>query len=455
MSGAFVVLSSGTAAANNAELVVDYRCTSGPEGIARNGSVDLRTTVSIPTTLSVGQPLSIGWAIGYKPGTSRFGSPDYFAAQGKVSVIGNLQLSGGWIGVLQPTGSLTQAGPLQPGTVLELPPSISDSAHTDRAAKVRITPQRLYVDFTPPEGEVMVNDDDPRVKYFPFPGNWYDLNDQPPNANDHHHDLHRTNTPGASASFEFTGTGIEYVARRDKDAGRVFFKIDGKVATPSYVDASKEPNGDPTNSSTEGGQTLWSFRGLDYGKHTIEIVDDGTDDKWTQLDAFRVITEELPSPPPQYRATCVLLSAPVAVDVTISDAPTATPTNTGTGTATPTGTSSPTGSTSPSPSGSGSPSPSGSNSNKSSSTPSASSSAAGTTPKPTLTVTTVVTPTRATPTTPQVTVIPQGGADTGVGPEQERPGLALVGAGSAMALGSVLGGVALKRRRSAHSGGRG
>ncbi|MFD0885659.1 hypothetical protein ACFQ08_13980 [Streptosporangium algeriense] len=322
VSGALVVLPSVPASANSAELVVDYRCTGGPTSVASHGPVNLRTTVTVPTTLTVGEPLNVKWTLGYKGDPGRFGSPDYFAAGGKVTVTGHAQLSGVWNGILLPSGSMEQPELSKDG-VLKLPESISDSAHTDRAGKLRVTPQQLFVDFTPPAGETMVNDDSPRVQYT---GVWKDRNDQPPNNNDHHYDIHRTVDKGSRAALKFTGTGIEYVAQRDHRAGRVLFYIDGQPATPAFVDASKNPDGTPSNDANRGGQTLWQFHGLKYGEHLVEVVND-EQGKWAQLDAFRVITEELPEPPQEHRATCTLVSAPVSVDVTISSGSTPTSTN--------------------------------------------------------------------------------------------------------------------------------
>ncbi|MFI6506518.1 hypothetical protein ACIBCT_02845 [Streptosporangium sp. NPDC050855] len=450
--GALVALPSGAAGASNAELVVDYSCKGG---IALNGgTVNLRTKVSIPTTLKVGEPLSIGWDLNYKNGDpARFGSPDYFETGAKTLVTGNVQISGSWVGVLQPKGSADQPGKLQPGKILKLPEGISDSAHTAEAGKIKVTPRKLFVDFIPPAGEVMVNDDDPRVSYHAA-GDWQDLNDQPPSIGDHGRDLHRTKQVNSWTSFTFTGTGIEYVARRSVEAGQVGFRIDGQDATPSFVDASKNADGTPTNAAHQGGVTLWRFNGLKYGKHTIDVrnLENG---KWAQLDAFRVITRELQNPPEEYRATCTLVSAPVSVDVTISEAgasPTVTPTGpTGSPTVTPTGTPSvtPTGTPTGTPTTTASPTVTTSQSGN----PSAGPNGGTSTPRPTLTVTATVIPTRTAPTTPQVVITPSGGAQTGEAPGGGSSGLGLLGAGTAMVAGSALGGVALMRRRAAHARG--
>ena len=447
------MLPTGASGASNAELVVDYSCTGG---IALGSSVvNLRTTVSIPTTLTVGQPLNIGWALNYKNGDpARFGSPGYFGPGGKVLVTGNVQISGSWVGVLQPKGVVDQPGKLQPGKVLKLPDGISDSAHTDEAGTLKVSPRKLFVDFTPPAGEVMVNNDDPRVGYHAA-ADWYELNDQALSIGDYGRDLHRTDRVNSFATFTFTGTGIEYIARRSTEAGPVGFKIDGQDATPSSIDASKDPDGTPTNAAHKGGLTLWRFDGLKYGEHTIQVTNLEAG-KFAQVDAFRVITRSLANPPADYRATCTLVSAPVSVNVTISEpgeSPSSspsipeTPDPTVTPTVTPTITSTVTRTPTPTPSGSG-----GQNGNQSLGTNSTTTSTTTSTPKPTLTVTATVTPTRPTPSTPQVIITPSGGAQTGEAPG-EGSGLGLLSAGTAMVTGSALGGVALMRRRAAHARG--
>ncbi|MFI7044104.1 hypothetical protein [Streptosporangium sandarakinum] len=322
LGGALVVLPSGQASANAAELVVDYQCTgNGPDSIAQSGPVRLRTRVSVPTTLTVGQPLNIGWKLGYL-GNARFGSPGFFAPGAAVTATGTVALSGVWSGGLKPVGAVEQPRQLQPGTILKLPETISDFAHTDQAGTLKVTPRNIVLDFTPPAGEVMVNDDDPRVDY--SGGGWKDLNDQPIQNNDYHYDLHRTEEKGDTASFTFTGTGIEYVAQRDYRAGKVRFYIDGEAATPAYVDASKKADGSPSTDAGKGGLTLWRFRGLSYGKHLVQVVND-EQGKWGQLDAFRVITKELAAPPKAHRVTCKIVSNPVSVNVVISDPSSTTP----------------------------------------------------------------------------------------------------------------------------------
>ncbi|MEU8382663.1 hypothetical protein [Streptosporangium sp. NPDC048865] len=434
--------------------MVDYSCEGG---IALNGSkVNLRTKVSIPTTLTVGQPLNIGWDLNYKNGDpARFGSPGYFGPGGKVLVTGNVQVSGSWVGVLQPKGVVDQPGKLQPGDILKLPEGISDSAHTDRAGTLKVSPRKLFVDFTPPAGEVVVNNDDPRVGYHAA-ADWYELNDEPLSRGDYGRDLHRTDKVNSFATFKFTGTGIEYVARRSTEAGQVGFKIDGVDATPSSIDASKNPDGTPTNAAHQGGLTLWRFNGLKYGEHTLQVTNLEAG-KFAQVDAFRVITRELANPPADYRATCTLVSAPVSVNVTISEpgtspSPTTTITDPPDPSVTPTVTPSLTPTPTPTLTPTLTPSGNGNQNGNQNGTTSTTRSTTTSTPKPTLTVTATVTPTRPTPTAPQVIITPSGGAQTGEAPEGGS-GLGLLSAGTAMVTGSALGGVVLMRRRAAHARG--
>ncbi|WP_432929651.1 hypothetical protein ACQPZZ_05825 [Microbispora sp. CA-135349] len=468
---ATVVTSSSTASAATADLVVDYACT---QGVAESGSktVNLRTKLTVPTTLNVGDPLNVEWKLNYKDAT-RLGAPARLPDGGRIEVTGRVNLSGAWIGQLQPKGSVDQPGAMIKGTPLKLPDGIADFAYTDREGTLTVKPGRLFIDFRPPASEVMVNDDDLAITYGP---GWEDLNDQPSQNKDYHLDLHRTTAKDAWASLTFTGTGIDYIAQKDQRAGEIDIAVDGQPGTPPRIDPSKNDDGTVVNDANKGGQTLWRFRGLKFGEHTITIknVEDG---KWGQLDAFRVITRELANPPQEYRATCEIVSAPVAVQVKIGggddNPPPTSPSPDSSPDASPpvSPSASPSASASVSPSGGNpgdeSPSPSPSPSTSPSVSPSASPSPAAAatqnyvvtavvtqgSPSPTATKTVTLT---ATPSVAQVAVTPQGGAQTGEAPERmSSSGMLLIGSGGALLLIGMLSGVALLRRRAAHSGERG
>lgn len=460
---AFVVGPSMTAQANTADLVVDYRCTGG---IADTGPgyVDLRTRLTVPTTLNVGDPLNVEWKLNYKDAT-RLGAPALLPNGGRVEVTGRVNINGAWIGQLQPKGFVDQPGAMVKGSPLKLPDGISDFGHTEREGTVKVRPGKLFVDFRPPASEVMVNDDDPQISYGP---GWEDVNDQPPQNNDHHFDLHRTTAKDAWASFSFTGTGIDYIAQKDQRTGPVEIWVDDQPGTPPRVDPSRNDDGTVVNDANKGGQTLWKFRGLKFGDHkiTIKNVEDG---KWGQLDAFRVVTRELANPPQEYRATCEIVSNPVAIEVKIGGGPNSSPSasvepsespdTSASPSASPTdenpGEESPSPSPSPSPSATPSPSPSASPSPAAVQTQHYIVTAVVTQGSPSPTATRTVTLT-ATPSVAQVAITPQGGAQTGEAPERlSSSGMLLIGSGGALLLIGMLSGVAMLRRRAAHSGERG
>lgn len=452
--GGAIVLTSGTAArAATVDLNVDYRCTGG---VAKTGSppVFLRTTVTIPTTLNVGDPLNISWRLAYK-NQSRFGSPARFAEGARISIIGNMKMTGDWVGILQPKGYLDQTTPLVKGTPLVLPEGISDFAHLDVPGTVKITPDVLHVDFTPPVRDLVINDDDPDVKYNPV-GLWADVEGEP-NDGDIYKDYHQSNTVGDTATLTFTGTGIEYIGQLDREAGPVAIELNGKAGTPPEVDPSLDDNGMPHNFTRKGGQTLWRFTDLPYKEHTIQIKN--VTGKRTTLDAFKVITQQLSGPPPQYRATCKIISNPVSVDITIGGGSVPTGTPTGTPTTTPTDGNTPTPDptdTTPGPTGSNSGSPSPSNTNTGGTGNNNSNNGTGTT---VLTTATATATASARPTTTvtathtaQVRVTPIGAAQTGELPERNPSGLTLLLAGCVMLGGGIMSGVAMRRRRAAHAG---
>ena len=368
---------------------------------------------------------------------------------------GNVQLREGWVGVLQPTGSTRQTEPLIKGTPLTLPEGMSHSAHTTEEGRVVLEPGDIFVDFIPPSGELIINDDDPAIKYH---GPWENHDGEPPSDGNHAHDIHVSHTAGDTATLTFHGTGIEYIGQRDREAGPVSIRLNGVPGTPPRIDPSQEADGTPTNYTRLGGQTLWSFRGLGYGKHTIRIKN--LEGKRTTLDAFRVFTEELSTPPEEYRATCTLVSKPTSVEVIIGGpGPSGDPTDSGSPTGSPT-----TPGPDPTDSGSGSPGPSvtptNTNSGSGNGNGSTPSSTPTPTPTPTRTTTATVTPTPTRTSTvtatatAQVRITPSGAAQTGEAPASPS-GAVLIGAGGLMLAGSVLGGVAVRRRAAAHAGGRG
>ncbi|MEU6996732.1 hypothetical protein [Nonomuraea sp. NPDC046570] len=426
------------ASANTAKLVVDYECTSG---IAGSAPVQLRAKVSIPTVLKVGSTLNLGWSLEYV-NERTFVSPGYYASGGRVELTGNVKLSGAWNGVLEPRGNKEQ-GELQPDLPMTLPEGLSDFAHLNREGVVKIEPKGLVVDFVPPSGEVVVNDDEPAVKY--LAGTWVHDQSTQPEFRDHLRDIHTSGDQWASAELSFVGTGIEYIGRRMRDVSRVKVTVGSAEAE---VDPTKNPNGSDTI-STEGNITLWSRKDLAYGPHKIKI--ENLDDRPINLDGFRVITREMVNPPTHHRSTCVITNNPGAVEVTVqgdttpptSPPPTTPPPTTPPPTNTPTN-----GPTTGNPTNQA-PHPNDTRTwgNR------------VVTVAPGVTATTTATPTGTAAPKPvttkyvkgQVKKIPTGGVDTGEAPERREP-YGLMAGGTVLLAGSAAGGLVLRRRRIAAAG---
>ncbi|GAA3127839.1 hypothetical protein [Nonomuraea salmonea] len=86
-----------------------------------------------------------------------------------------MDISGAWTGQLRPRGGQSQ-GELVPGDYLDLPEGLSDSASITRTGTIRFKPGKLTVRFTPAEGEVKVNNNEPEIEYS---GTWERLHPAP------------------------------------------------------------------------------------------------------------------------------------------------------------------------------------------------------------------------------------------------------------------------------------
>lgn len=428
IGGALLALPMTSARAEAVEVDLNYSCTGG---VAPPGGVNLKVTLTLQTALTVGQPLDVKWGIAYKDLT-RFLSPGLFQPGARVSATGVVGIGGLWSGELESLGSNEQEL-LQNGGQLALPGLISGAVTTTAPGVISITPRRLYVDFTPPVAETIVNDDSPTVNYDPA---WTDYNDRPAHFHDIHEDVHATEADGATLTFPFTGTGVDFISEQDTRAGQVQFSVDGQPGVPATADSSKEPDGDPVVVENQGNHTLWGMRGLAYGPHTLTVTK--LDSKWAMVDGFKVVTDELADPPEQFRSTCQPVPTPAAVRVVVGAGNVGTSPSTG-ASSDPSSSSTPNASVTPSSSGSGTV-------DQDTVNPLTSVVVLGS-PTPTATVTLTPTPTAA-----QVKVTPKGGAATGEAPEQERASAALfVGSGGAMLFVGLFSGVALLRRRAAHA----
>lgn len=456
VAGVCVVLPSTPASAAPADVVIDYDCynVGNAYSIAKYAPVRLRTRLTFATDLVVGGALDLKWSIAYKDG-SRFSSPGYYAKGAQMNVLGNAQITGAWQGVLQPTGATTIANGLRMDDPLALPAGIADPGQITRAGVIKIEPKDIVVDFAPPDGEATVNNgndgDNPRNHTITYNGAWTEFNDRLSSEHHVHNDYHETAQQGASAELKFIGTGVQYIGPHDREGGPVKVYLDG--AQRAEVDPSRDANDDPVNEVRNGGFTLWeSPQDLAYGEHTIKIENGSTNKAW--LDAFRVTTNTSKVPTDFHRASCKLVSSPVAIEVTVRDKPGTSPTQ------------SPSGSPSASPSASPSPTPTTTTTPPGNNNGNHNNNGNQTTADRLVSVhantTTTATPTARTSTGPtatnyvaaQVKKTPSGGVPSGEAPEPSRQPYALMAGGSVLLLGSAAGGLAMRRRRAAHAGNR-
>ncbi len=94
---------------------------------------------------------------------------------------------------------------------------------------------------------------------------------------DHENDISCTMIDGASASYEFTGTGVDYLSELNPDEGKVDVYLDGAFQQTVNLKA-----GPPR----EVQQVVFRRSGLARGKHTIKIVNKGT--TLGMIDALRI-----------------------------------------------------------------------------------------------------------------------------------------------------------------------
>ncbi|MFI9559843.1 hypothetical protein [Nonomuraea endophytica] len=425
-SAAFVV---GLSAPSQADtLVATYRCTGG---VAGSIPVELEAGIT-PKINSAGQ-LEVGWSLKYL-GDRRFGSPGYFAKGSLLNLEGVVEITGAWDGQLRPKGGKEQAA-LVPGDQLVVPEGLSDAGSVQRPGTVRVVPGALVVRFTPAQGEVMVNNNRPAIEYT---GGWSRITTEE-EFGDHLNDLHTTTAVNEVAKLAFTGTQVEYIGRRERDLSPIQIRIDGQPITDPLVEPGKDVNGTPMT-GTKAKEVLWKSPEMAYKQHTIEV--ENTAAGRAYLDAFKVITGALPSPPKHHEATCALVSGGGGIDVVVPGAPSSPPPTTPTPTGTPTGTNSPTNTPTTTP-----PNNNGDNRDPWH---------VGVVPGA---VNTATTRASATPTTTrfikaQVVKTPKGGVDTGEAPAEATGGpYGLIAGGSALLLVSATGGLLVRRRRAEHAGG--
>ena len=110
-----------------------------------------------------------------------------------------------------------------------------------------------------------------------YDSNWYQTTAR--GYGDYNDDTHHTNTNGATATYTFTGTGIDYLSERHSDMGNVDVYIDNVFQTNVNLNVS---------GGRQVQQVVYSKTGLSNGQHTLKIVNKAT--AVGMVDAVRVTT---------------------------------------------------------------------------------------------------------------------------------------------------------------------
>ena len=121
---------------------------------------------------------------------------------------------------------------------------------------------------------VLINDDAPAITYA---GPWSHMEKR--GWDDYGDDVHGTQEPGASAELTFTGTGVDYLTEKNADHGPVGIYLDGvfqRTVTLKNVNFPRLAR-----------VTVYGVRGLRRGRHTLKIVNAGSD--YAIVDAFSVL----------------------------------------------------------------------------------------------------------------------------------------------------------------------
>jgi alpha-L-fucosidase 2 len=116
-----------------------------------------------------------------------------------------------------------------------------------------------------------------------YDANWFQTTAR--GYGDYNDDTHHSNTVGATASYTFTGTGVEYLSERFSDMGNVDVYIDNVLQANVNLNAS---------GARQAQQVVYSKTGLAAGSHTIRIVNKST--SVGMIDALRIITGTTPPP---------------------------------------------------------------------------------------------------------------------------------------------------------------
>ncbi|MGW5577559.1 glycosyl hydrolase family 95 catalytic domain-containing protein [Micromonospora chokoriensis] len=127
-----------------------------------------------------------------------------------------------------------------------------------------------------PGGGGLVND-----TMLTYDANWHHTTAR--GYGDYNDDTHHSTTVGATASYTFTGTGVEYLSERFSDMGNVDVYLDNVFQTNVNLNVT---------GARQAQQVVFRKTGLANGSHTIRIVNRTT--SVGMVDALRILTGDSP-----------------------------------------------------------------------------------------------------------------------------------------------------------------
>lgn len=140
----------------------------------------------------------------------------------------------------------------------------------------------LVVKTKPLPRQVMVNDDDPALRYA---GKWEAF--KRPERGYEHGDIHASATGGSSVEFNFNGTGIAFISEKFNDLGEVDVALDDHPCGSINLKQDDFPRLTRI--------TVFNKQDLPAGPHTIRLVNKAA--VWLTVDAFAISLAPPASPP--------------------------------------------------------------------------------------------------------------------------------------------------------------
>ena len=167
---------------------------------------------------------------------------------------------------------------------IELPPSEADSiTEQNTVVETEVSIDSIYSETTAKalEGWTLVENDSGSITY---EGTWNQYSEQGHSQGS----AHQSDAVGATASYQFTGTGIQWIGQTDTNFTKAKVYLDGELmAMPD------------SNNSPMYQRTIYTLIGIPYGEHTFVIESQGPPNSshninFIELDALAYTTDQTP-----------------------------------------------------------------------------------------------------------------------------------------------------------------